>query len=287
MENLLNFRPAKKQALKYITVFYFSTYMAAALACMVAEFKMITHTSNDPRIRQEAAKNWLLTKGAGCSEAQLKIIQSSAPTWLGTSLSTELSIIVDGLQEKKIGKDSAKLMGYYMPAIKTFTPTVETTVNPKAPAPVVQPSDAGNPVVGGVVAVNNSFNRENDDESKDIKNARFSKKDRLTASKFFDELRGDKECPPFMKPQGEMCTTVRPNRTWKRGEPLGDQSTVADVPLKLQERLGPAPRHHKYIQIDEDILLINEKTNVVADMILDLGGVPVKPRPTPPVPPKK
>lgn len=79
-----------------------------------------------------------------------------------------------------------------------------------------------------------------------------------------------------MKPQEETCVTVRANRFWKIGEPLDGQSLTSEIPLKIREKLGSPPANHKYIQINEDILLININTNIVSDMILDFGGIRVK-----------
>lgn len=271
----------------FISLPSFAAQKNGANNCMVSEFKMIAYMIGSPSEREEKAKKWLLNAGQKCNQTQLKIIQSSAPSWLGTSLSHELSVILENLQEAKLNGDATKLLELYMPAIKTFEPSVERSVNPQARAPLVA-NVAGGVVMGGVVAINNNIENEEDDEKRRIPNQKFSPESRGLISRFFDELRGDKECPPFMKPQGEMCVTVRPNRTWKLGEPLDGQSMITDIPLKLRERLGAPPRGHKFIQINEDILLVNEKNNVVADMVLDFGGVSVKKTPPTPDPkPKK
>lgn len=251
--------------------------------CMVSDFKMIAFGNENPRIREEMAKKWLLAKGAECNETQIKIIQTSAASWLGTSLSHELSIIIDGIKEAKIGGDATKLMEQYVPAITTFGPSIERSVNPQPRAPVVQSAGVGGTVaMGGVVAVNNNFDNDNEDDRRKLPPGKFTPGARPIISQYFDEIRGEKECPPFMKPdqQGLFCVTVRPNRLWKLGEPLDGQSIMTEIPLKLRERLSSAPMGHKYIQINEDILLINERSNVVTDMILDFGGgVPVKKAP--------
>jgi uncharacterized membrane protein len=121
--------------------------------CMVSEFKMIALRTGDPAGREENAKKWLLNTGPTCSLAQLKVIQSSAPSWLGASLSNELSILMESLQEAKLSGDSAKLSELFEPAIKTFEPSTVKTANPPARAPVVANPGGGVVMMGGVPIV--------------------------------------------------------------------------------------------------------------------------------------
>ncbi len=134
--------------------------------CMVSEFKMLAYTNHNPTIREEFAKKWLLVKGLSCNQTQLKIIQLSAPAWLGTALSTEVSIIIDDLHESKFAGDANKLLEHYTPAMKNYAPTVDTFTNPQARAPIVSPQ-AGGGIMGGVIALNKSpGNGEEEDKRK-------------------------------------------------------------------------------------------------------------------------
>jgi hypothetical protein len=80
-----------------------------------------------------------------------------------------------------------------------------------------------------------------------------------------------------MKPKGEKCISVRgANKQWKLNQPLESGVMAADISIGLREKLGAPPPNFKYMPVNEDILLVSERGNVVVGMILDFGGVLVK-----------
>ena len=270
--------------------------------CTVAEFKMIAHSSNDPRTRESLAKDWLLKSGVNCGDEQLRIISASAASWLGTSLSHEVSIIIDSLIERKISGNPAKLMDYYMPTAANFAATVETIKNPKAPPPVVQPM-SGVGLGYGSMAVNNNVNsnmiyNSSDKESEkkdDAKKILFSAEQRNAVLEYFNRTRDDASCinrdvkdskkqkydsgncasgcPSSMMKNGEFCSSIRRNNKLAVGQPLAFMALAKEIPLGLREKIGPNPDGFRYLMLYEDILLVKDGDNVVVDIILDYGGL--------------
>ncbi len=246
-------------------------------SCLISEFKMTIYSFHIPSVRSENAKNWLLKNGARCTEIQLGVIYSNLASWLGTSLTHEITSIVDDLNERKILKSSGNLKDYYNPTVKT-TSSVETYTTPARPSPVVSQSAGGNVVAGGAInlVVKNQDQRPDRDEDLPLK-GNFSSNDRVIVRSYFDELRGEKECPVFMKASGEKCISVRGAiKQWKLNQPLESGAMATDIPIGLREKLGAPPLKFKFLQVNEDILLVSERGSVVVDMILDFGGIPVK-----------
>lgn len=281
---------------------FITAFMFPAGACTVADFKMLAHVNHNPQVRETAARNWLIRNGPGCNQAQLKIIQSSAANWLGSSLSPEISIIMDGLNERKIAGDQSKLVEYYLPAIKTFTPSVEKFSNPQAPAPVVQPMSGLALGYGGMSANSNVNNNiiyngtdKDEKEKEPAKKYVFTDSQRKDVKDYFDKTRDDiacrdpnnKEwkkmnggscasgCPSSMIKNGESCTSIRRSKKLAVGQPFPPVPMPKEIPIGLREKIGPNPEGHKYLQLYEDILLVRDADSVVVDIILDLGGLMV------------
>ncbi len=249
-------------------------------SCLISEFKMTIYSLNIPSVRSESAKNWLLKNGARCSEIQLDIISSNMASWLGTSLTHEIAALVDDLHERKILKSAGNLKDYYSPTVKT-TSSVETYTTPTRPSPVVSQSDGSNVVAGGIVnlVVKNQEEKRSDQDEDEPPKGNFTSNDRVIVRSYFDKLRGEKECPDFMKASGEECISVRGAiKQWKLNQSLESGAMATDIPIGLREKLGSPPSKFKFLQVNEDILLVSERGSVVVDMILDFGGIPVKSR---------
>ncbi len=124
-----------------------------ASSCAVAEFRRIGLTVANPTERTDAAKAWLVSRGPSCDINQLNLLQSNLAGWLGSALTGEITVMVEGLQEAKLSKDPAKLQELFNPAVKTFEPSVEVTTNPRPRPPVVNANPSPGAVVGGVVGM--------------------------------------------------------------------------------------------------------------------------------------
>ncbi len=119
-----------------------------ASSCPLAEFRRIALTVANPTERTEAAKAWLTGRGQSCDINQLNLLQSNLAGWLGSALTGEITVMVEGLQEAKLSKDPAKLQELFNPAVKTFEPSLEVTTNPRPRPPVVNANPSPAAVVG-------------------------------------------------------------------------------------------------------------------------------------------
>ncbi|MEY2622673.1 MAG: hypothetical protein RIT26_2493 [Pseudomonadota bacterium] len=254
--------------------------------CSVAEFRRIALTVGNPTERVEAAMNWLTQRGQNCDAAQLNLIQSNLPGWLGSALTGEITVMVESLQEAKLAKDPNKLKELFSPEVKTFEPSKETTTNPRPRAPVVNANPAPGVVVGGAMGVPVPVPVPAIVPPPDLSGRVTSptpqfapdQKTALTAwlNANLSVTKGQ-ECPDNMKVQGEICVSVRPRR-WKLGEPLPPNTPAKDLPAQWNDILKLPPEGFRYIWLNEDILLIQNGTELVADQILDYGGYRKKPK---------
>lgn len=282
----------------------FGLVMMASLAhaqgvCTVADFKLTAAQFHNPTQREEAVKNWLRTVGPRCNEAQLKVIVSNAPTWLGTAHSPEVAAMIDGMHERRILNDGSKITEYYMsgnraagaPAPVPATapgaagaagaaPGAAPSMVQSPPPPALPPVQAVAPPSVGLAAAplpSRAATGMPDDPARQDRLTRFSTDQRRALQSYFDEQRKDQECPTFTRNQGGRCVSVRVGaKPWKQGEPLDNSAPIAEPGAALLERLGRAPVGYRYLQVHEDVVLVNERTMVVVDAILDLGGVMAK-----------
>lgn len=76
-----------------------------------------------------------------------------------------------------------------------------------------------------------------------------------------------KFCPPGLAKKNNGCLPPGLAKKYEIGQPLGRDVTVKSLPDILREQLGLPPKGRKYVQVDDDVLLIEEGTKLVLDAI--------------------
>ena len=116
--------------------------------CFVAQFKSLALKTHHPELRAERAEKWLQQNTPYCTKVQLSSIQANSPNWLGSSLTLEISAILEGAIEASI-LGNPELMGRLYESVgKEGQSGTVTLTNPAARAPVVQPM-VNNGVISG------------------------------------------------------------------------------------------------------------------------------------------
>ena len=62
-----------------------------------------------------------------------------------------------------------------------------------------------------------------------------------------------------------------PGRAWNMGRRLPRSVTYYDVPSPPLYHLAPPPRHHRYVRVGNDILLIAIGTGMIVNALYDIG----------------
>ncbi|NLV25340.1 MAG: hypothetical protein GXY54_11230 [Deltaproteobacteria bacterium] len=80
-------------------------------------------------------------------------------------------------------------------------------------------------------------------------------------------------CPPGLARKGYGCVPRKPARAraWVVGRPLPRTVIYHDLPPQVLVQLGPAPSHHRFVRVAQDILLIATGTGMVVDAIDNLS----------------
>lgn len=116
--------------------------------CFVAHFKSLALKTHNPELRANLAEKWLQLNAPSCTRAQLASLQANSPSWLGTSLTNEISSILEGAIEANIAGNPELMARLYESAGKEVPSGSVTLTNPAARAPIVKPM-VNNGVISG------------------------------------------------------------------------------------------------------------------------------------------
>ena len=83
-------------------------------------------------------------------------------------------------------------------------------------------------------------------------------------------------CPPGLAKKGNGCLPPgqafgQPRNVWVVGQPLPPTVVYQPVPPVLVERLEPVPPGYGYVQVDNDVLLMDMANRIIADVVNDLS----------------
>lgn len=81
-----------------------------------------------------------------------------------------------------------------------------------------------------------------------------------------------KKCPPGLAKKNNGCMPPGQARQWAVGQPVPRGVTVYAVPQPVIVQLPPAPYGYRYARIGGDIVLVQQKSNLIVDIIEILLG---------------
>lgn len=116
----------------------------------------------------------------------------------------------------------------------------------------------------------NEYRRENDDHERrsgeDHGGLRIRTEERETIRAFLGEEK-TKLCPPGLAKKGNGCTPPGLARRHRAGEILGNDVVCGDLPERIRARLSHPGEGHKYVVVDDEVLLIAEGTRMILDAV--------------------
>ena len=78
-------------------------------------------------------------------------------------------------------------------------------------------------------------------------------------------------CPPGLARKGNGCLPPgQARKLWAVGQPLPPTVVYYPVPPVIVQQLAPVPPGYEYVQVDNDVLLMDMANRLVADAINDL-----------------
>jgi hypothetical protein len=271
---------------------------APAGNCLVSEFRGMALGTHDVAERGRQATEWLRRNGSACSEDQLRLLNSNRSAWMGTADTPQFMGLMEGALEARLKNQPEKLLQMFASApqrasgsetmragelaprpapVVTGTPAVVTAAPPPVPVPGAaagQPGAMPAPPGGSPGSPTNP-NIPTPPKPPEV-GKHFSTALRGAVREHFTANRGNGPCPPGVILKSGRCEAPLSERAWKLGQALASGQSPKELPATLQEKLGPAPAGHRYVQLDADLLLIHNDTRVVVDAVLDLGQVAPK-----------
>ena len=110
----------------------------------------------------------------------------------------------------------------------------------------------------------------NHNHDHDQKGHSFTTEDRRIVSEFYGKRAGKGKCPPGLAKKNNGCQAPGQAKKWVRGQVLSRDVRTFDVPRELRVLLSPPPPNHRYVQIENDILLIAIGTSLVVSALEDI-----------------
>ncbi|MGL1833878.1 hypothetical protein ACKVEX_09745 [Rhodocyclaceae bacterium SMB388] len=101
----------------------------------------------------------------------------------------------------------------------------------------------------------------------------FTDRHRTQARSYYaDQIRAG-HCPPGLAKKRNGCMPPGLAKRWRLGQPLGRDVSFYDPPSAIIRAFGAPPRNHRYVRVDNDLLLIEIGTRLVIDAIEGLGNM--------------
>ena len=108
-------------------------------------------------------------------------------------------------------------------------------------------------------------------EAKDYKKA--DKRERIVVREYYvQNYSNSKKCPPGLAKKNNGCMPPGQVRNWAVGQPVPRGVTVYAVPQPVIVQLPPAPFGYRYARIGGDIILVQQQSNLIVDIIQILLG---------------
>ena len=89
---------------------------------------------------------------------------------------------------------------------------------------------------------------------------------RLINQYYRDEQRRGK-CPKGFSKKKNRCYASGKTKRWYRGQPLAKHTRYYELPNRLRNNLSPYQDDYRYVRVDNDVLMVDNVTNLVIDVI--------------------
>ena len=99
---------------------------------------------------------------------------------------------------------------------------------------------------------------------------RFRNSDRRLISSYYRDEQRRGKCPRGLAKKNNRCQPPGQYKKWHRGQPLTKHTRYYDLPRGLHSRLAAPPDNHRYVRVNDNILLIDSVTNLVVDVMQNI-----------------
>lgn len=114
---------------------------------------------------------------------------------------------------------------------------------------------------------NQNHRYRNNQQRKHITGYRFQDNDRRAINQYYRDKKHRGKCPPGLTKKNQRCHYTGQHRTWHKGKPITRHTQYYDLPRGLRSRLSTPHENHRYVRAGDDVLLIDNVSNMVIDVI--------------------
>jgi hypothetical protein len=236
---------------------------------LVSGFRAIALQNHDIVQREQKALAWLRANGERCTAEQMVTIGSNLGIWLGRAESVRISTAVEGLLHLSVNPDEQNRQ------------QVRRALGIPPPPPPPKPKPPEEPKVVAPLP----------EMVRPQMQARITPQQRRLIASHFATWPGTEPCPGTLVPFEVLCQSAPDAvRGWTYGQTLPATPPTQFAPNDLLAKLGPARKGLEWTLLGDDVLLVDIRSRVVIDGVLDLGRPKVKAPPPPPTaeePPKR
>lgn len=204
---------------------------------------------------------WLRANGERCTAEQMVSIGSNLGIWLGRAESVRISTAVEGLLHLAVNPDEQNRQ------------QVRRALGIPPPPPPPKPKPPAEPKVAAPPP----------EMARPQTQARITPQQRRVIARHFATWSGTEPCPGTLVPFEVFCQSAPDaQRSWTYGQPLPTTAQTRLAPNDLLAKLGAPRRGLEWTLLENDVLLVDIRSRVVIDGVLDLGRPKVKAPPPPP-----
>jgi hypothetical protein len=228
---------------------------------LVSGFRAIALQNHDIVQREQKALAWLRANGERCTAEQMVTIGSNLGIWLGRAESVRISTAVEGLLHLSVNPDEQNRQ------------QVRRALGIPPPPPPPKPKPPEEPKVVAPLP----------EMARPQTQARITPQQRRLIASHFATWPGTEPCPGTLVPFEVLCQSAPDAvRSWTYGQALPDTAQTRLAPNDLLAKLGSARKGLEWTLLADDVLLVDIRSRVVIDGVLDLGRPKVKAPPPPP-----
>lgn len=229
--------------------------------CLVSGFRSVALQTHDLTQREQKALAWLRAHGERCTAEQMVTIGSNLGIWLGRAESVRISTAVEGLLHLAVNPDEQN------------REQVRRALGIPPPPPPPKPKPPAEPKVAAPPP----------EMARPQTQARITPQQRRVIARHFATWSGTEPCPGTLVPFEVFCQSAPDaQRSWTYGQPLPTTAQTRLAPNELLSKLGAPRRGLEWTLLENDVLLVDIRSRVVIDGVLDLGRPKVKAPPPPP-----
>ena len=98
-------------------------------------------------------------------------------------------------------------------------------------------------------------------------------RDRDTLHTYYRNEYAAGRCPPGLAKKNNGCLPPgQVDRVWVVGQPLPPEIVYYPMPPDLYSQLTPPPYGYQYVRVDNNVMLINATSRLIAQILSNVGG---------------